>query len=551
MISAKPRPALPNSQKNVKFTIMAETLNHNPPAHSSPEKRDSMLKTVLNLYRVLFEEQEPAKLHRLFLETLLKIQNVERGSLWVKKREEYICMEAIGKDAEAVMGVSIPAERPSIVGWVIDNGEMTIAEAGKDSRHYSEMEEKVEEKSTLILSFPLILKSGEVYGCVQIIDTSAEGDRLNLDESFLDLLQAQIAVCSIALSHSLSYKDQLRENVRLKRKLKEISGRDSIVGNSPAMQATMASVRNYARTDFPVLITGESGTGKELIAHEIHRQSNRSQQPFLVQNCSAIPETLLESELFGYKKGAFTGATRDKVGLFEAADGGTVFLDEIGDMPLALQARILRIIQNSEIKPLGGTASKKVDVRILSATNKELQQAIQDKEFREDLFYRLNVLPLNLPPLRKRREDIPMLLRYFLGRESKRLGVAPRRLTGNAMNRLASYPWTGNIREMENLIKYLLTTADTEEISETDLPLNFLSTEVEQGAPDVAPEPTPMNVPSANLPLATYTWEGLERAYVMALLEHNKWNISRAARQAQVNRSTFDSRMKRLGITKD
>ena len=231
-----------------------------------------------------------------------------------------------------------------------------------------------------------MLKNGKVYGAVQLIDTSAAGDQLNLDTKYLKLLELTVAIGSIALSNSLAYGDQVKENDRLKRTLDEIRSENQIIGQSPPILKVLKNARDYAQTDFPVLITGESGTGKELIAYELHRLSRRCDKPFLVQNCSAIPETLLESELFGYKKGAFTGAHKDKTGLFEDASGGTVFLDEIGDMPLSLQARILRVIQSNEIKPLGGTATKKVDVRILSATNKDLTAAIAANEFRKIFF---------------------------------------------------------------------------------------------------------------------------------------------------------------------
>ncbi len=511
------------------------------------------LLAVLDFYKALFEELDPEKLRSKFLHSLLVLQNVERGSIWVKKEGSYVCVEAMGPQSELVQGVAIEAERPSIVGWVIEHGEMTVAEAGKDSRHYAAIEDEVDQKSTLILCYPLILKSGEVYGAVQIIDTSAEGNHLNLDQEYLKLLQAQVAIGTMALSNSLAFTDQLRENVKLKRTLNEIRREAPIIGQSPAFLKTLKSVREYSRTDFPVLITGESGTGKELVAHEIHRLSRRRDKSFLVQNCSAIPETLLESELFGYKKGAFTGALHDKPGLFEDAAGGTVFLDEIGDMPLSLQARILRVIQNNEIKPLGGTASKRVDVRILSATNKDLRQAIAGNEFREDLYYRLNVLPLHMPALRERPEDIVLLLDYFIRRESLRLETRERSFSPQAMERLAAHPWPGNIREMENLIKYLLTTVHGDVIEVDDLPSHIVQ-EAALPPPPPAQESTPTAdktaFPEPALGPGGYTWDELERSYVLSLLEKNKWNISRAAKESGVNRSTFDSRMKKLGIRK-
>ena len=511
-----------------------------------------MIDKLLEFYKALFEERDPEKLAPLFLQALVTIQNVERGSLWVRRNGKYVCVQATGPQSDHIVGLEIPAGRTSIVGWVIENGEMTIAEAGKDSRHFSAVEDKVEKKSTLLLCFPLILRSGDVYGAVEIIDTSASGDRLNLDKDYLKLLEAQVAIGAIALSNSLEYSLQHEENLKLKQTLDDLRGQGAIIGKSPVIEQAMRMVHDYARTDFPVLITGESGTGKELFARAIHQQSRRKEMPFLVQNCSAIPESLLESELFGYKKGAFTGATSDKVGLFEAADGGTVFLDEIGDMPLNLQARILRVLQNNEIKPLGGAKTKTVDVRILSATNKNLRQAITTQEFREDLFYRLNVLPLHLPPLRERDQDISLLLRYFFDREATLLGMKPPNLTAAARERMLRHPWPGNIREMENFVKYLLTTTQREQIDARDLPEHLLVGEAPSRAVDPAArtEAPPLDKDTSLGSLADFTWESLERAYVLELMEHTRWNISKAASIAKLNRSTFDSRMRKLGISK-
>ncbi len=515
-----------------------------------------MLQNALEFYRTLFEELDTVKLQQEFLKSLLSFQNVERGSLWVKKGKKYTCVEAQGPQSEKVAGLSLDAEISSVIGWVIENGKMTIAEPGKDERHYSEIELGLETKSKLILSYPLVLKNGKVYGAVQLIDTSAAGDQLNLDTKYLKLLELTVAIGSIALSNSLAYGDQVKENDRLKRTLDEIRSENQIIGQSPPILKVLKNARDYAQTDFPVLITGESGTGKELIAYELHRLSRRCDKPFLVQNCSAIPETLLESELFGYKKGAFTGAHKDKTGLFEDASGGTVFLDEIGDMPLSLQARILRVIQSNEIKPLGGTATKKVDVRILSATNKDLTAAIAANEFREDLFYRLNVLPLHLPPLRERPEDIPLLLRYFLRRESKRMGMQSKRFSNKALLMLTEHPWRGNIREMENLVKYIMTTVDGPIIEYKDLPWHILGTEPLADTRPEEEESSMERQPNASLPpedfsLASFTWDELEKQYILDLLEKNRWNVTKAAKQAAVNRSTFDSRMKRLGIRKN
>ncbi len=517
-----------------------------------------MKSQALEFHKALFEELDTSRLQQKFLSALLEMQNVERGSLWIADGEGYRCIAAVGSQSADIAGYCIPKSAQSIVGWVIENGRMTIAEAYKDKRHFREVEVGLDVKSTIILCYPLILRDGRVYGAVEIIDTSHGGSRLNLHKDYLELMEDLVAIGAIALGNALAFADKRAENEKLRRMIADLHA-ETLIGQSDAFLAMQKSLGDYAKTDFPVLITGESGTGKELAARELHRLSARRNGPFLVQNVSAIPDSLLESELFGYRKGAFTGADKDKTGLFEAASGGTVFLDEIGDMALPLQARILRVIQQNEIKPLGGTGCKQVDVRIISATNKDLRQAIAAGTFREDLFYRLNVLPLAIPPLRERREDIGLLLNYFLRRDGERLGIAPKKLTPRALRRFAEHTWKGNIREMENLVRYLLTTLHGDTIDEADLPATILAplpaAQTDSGPP-AAPGSTPPAEaghggslgPSADL--CGQTWEELERAYVLALLDKYKWNITQAAARAGVNRSTFDSRIKKLGIRK-
>ena len=518
-----------------------------------------MSDTSLNFCKMLSEELDPDKLQSTFLRSLLNLRKVERGSIWVKKGNGYLCVEAAGKESELSRGTTISANHPSIVGWVIENGRMTIAEPGKDMRHFKEFEEGMNVKSKLILCFPLFLRNGEVFGAVELIDTVTDSSRADIDQEHLDLLQQLVDMGSIALSNSLVYTRQVKENQKLKQVLEIIRSEETPLGRSEAFAKMLRMTAEYAKTDFPVLITGESGTGKELIAKEIHRLSARRDKPFLIQNCSAIPDTLLESELFGYERGAFTGATRDKLGVFEAAEGGTIFLDEIGDMPTHLQARILRVLENREVKPLGGTKTREIDVRVISATNKDLKEAILRGEFREDLFYRLNVLPLHLPPLRDRREDIPFLMDHFVRREALRTGKPPKKIAREAMECLEAYPWRGNIRELENFVKHIVVTVPGPEITLDDIPLQF--NEVQRtGVPPFdgrAPSPQRSELPSpgtADPPGGIFfdghSWEDVERAYVLHLLEKNRWHVTRAAREAGLNRSTFDSRLKKLGIRK-
>ena len=518
-----------------------------------------MDKFELDFYKALFEELDPENLRKRFLRLLLGIQNVERGSIWIKQENQYVCVESLGSptDTDIIKGFSISVDRPSIVGWVMENAEMTIAEAGKDPRHYQEFEEGMKLKSALIFAFPLILRNGQVYGVVQLIDTSTGADPLNVDRKYLELLKDIIDMGSTALNNALHFSQQVEKNLKLEHTLACIQSDAQIIGQSCVFIDVMKRVRDYAATDFPVLITGESGTGKDLVATALHNLSSRKDKPFVVQNCSAIPDTLLESELFGYKKGAFTGAVEDKIGLLKAADGGTVFLDEIGDMSFRLQSRLLRVIQNNEIKPLGETRTSKINIRIISATNKDLNNGILKKEFREDLFYRLNVLPIHLPPLRERKKDIPLLVNYFLKRESLALGVSQKRISKKALQHLEDYQWEGNIRELENFVKYILSTVDNNIMGADEMPDHFKNELYKRNHNNTVPlheEPifsaNSLSSGSAESPFAGYSWEALERDYVLYLLNKNRWNITRAAKYAKINRSTFDSRMKKLGINK-
>ncbi|SPF46700.1 Transcriptional regulator, NifA subfamily, Fis Family [Syntrophobacter sp. SbD1] len=508
-----------------------------------------------DFYRTVSEELDPERLQRKFLAALLDLQNVERGSIWVRSDKGYTCIEAAGAQSEHIRSMTIDFGQSSIVGWVIENGKMTIAEAGKDARHFRKAEEKIDLKSRLILCFPLVLRTGEVYGAVQLIDTSAGGNRLNLKKNYLELVQQLIDIGSIALSNSLVFSEQAKENLKLKQTLKAIREQDMIIGKSAALLGTRKRAAEYARTDFPVLITGESGSGKELLAREIHRLSARGAGPFLAQNCSCIPDTLLESELFGHEKGAFTGAFKTKPGLFEAANDGSVFLDEIGDMPLQLQARILRVIQDGEIKPIGNVHPRKVNVRIISATNRDLQSEIARENFREDLFYRLNVLPLHIPALRERAEDMPLLLDHFLSREALRLETPRKTFSKEALNFLLEYEWPGNVRELENFVKHIIVITPGDLITPEDLSNHFFS--IASNAHCPSKNPPNRNMEEADQSRAGqrsifdgYSWDELEREYVLHLLEKNKWHVTRAAKEAGVNRSTFDSRMKKLNIRK-
>lgn len=490
-------------------------------------------------------------LQKRFLRLILNLQNVERGSIWIKKENSIHCIEAEGVDSNNIVGMAIDAQETSIVGWVIENRTMTIAEGGVDKRHYTAVEENFKLKSKLILCFPLFLSNGEIYGALQIIDTSAGGRRLNLKAENLKMLQDMIDIGSIALSNALSRHKKLEQVRKLAETVNSMYTGRFILGVSQSFNRVMELVDSYAVTDYPVLIYGESGTGKEIIAKELHRRSQRKDMPLLIQNCSAIPGQLLESELFGYVKGAFTGAFENRIGLFEAANGGSVFLDELGEMEYGLQAKMLRVLEENEVKPLGSPQSRKINMRIISATNKDLEKAIADGEFRQDLFYRLNVLPLQLPALRERKEDIPFLVEHFITREAKFMNCPRKSISDSAMNLLCAYRWPGNIRELENFVCQLMVLCHDDEVEIKHLPEYIRENQWQCEAPFEKGQGGFMSSEdrsSSMLEMNGLSWSEVENAYARFILEKCDGNISKAAKAANLNRSTFDSRLARLGV---
>ncbi len=335
----------------------------------------------------------------------------------------------------------------------------------------------------------------------------------------------------------------------LERRLEEQDKFGELVGNSARMQEVYRLAVGVAPTASTVLILGESGTGKELTARAIHQHSPRSKAPFQAVNCSAIPVDLVESELFGHVRGAFTGATTTRQGLFEAANNGTIFLDEVGDLPALAQVKLLRVLQEGEIKPVGSNETRSVDVRVVAATNVDLRSKISDGEFREDLFYRLNVVPIELPPLRQRTDDIPVLAHHFLKKYADRLGRAVEKIAPSAMQLLQRQPWPGNVRELENAIEHAIVFCKDTTIASSDLPFGRSPRLVDE---PVSSRPGDLSLPSSLIDLpyreakqrATLAFDS---AYFTTLLERAGGNVSEAARLAGLDRSNFRRAARRVG----
>ncbi len=325
-----------------------------------------------------------------------------------------------------------------------------------------------------------------------------------------------------------------RENTLLKQQLRKTHAKRKIIGKSEKIRQVFALIDKVAETDSTILIYGESGTGKELIAREIHYRSKRANGPFVSINCGALPETLLESELFGHVRGSFTGAVRDKEGLFAVAKGGTFFLDEVGETSPAIQVKLLRVLQEREIIPVGGVKPIKVDVRLIAATNANLEKDVESGKFRADLFYRLNVIPLRIPPLRERKDDIPLLVEHFLKTYAEQSGKPPKTISPEAMDILMRYDWPGNVRELENAIERAVILQEGRVITPDDLP-EKVRYRKRAGEDSV--------VCSSNL-----TLEELEKEYLLKVLKETGWHKKRAAAILGINPSTLYRKLQRYGF---
>ncbi|POA72737.1 sigma-54 dependent transcriptional regulator [Pseudomonas sp. DP16D-R1] len=348
----------------------------------------------------------------------------------------------------------------------------------------------------------------------------------------------------ITVSKALQFRDILKDNQRLRAELDEHQQIDSLIGDSPSFRRVLQAIDSVRESNATILLTGESGTGKEMVARAIHKHGNRADKPFVAVNCAAIPEGLLESEMFGHRKGAFTGAVTDRIGRFQQADKGTLFLDEIGEMPLALQAKILRALQERVIEPVGDPRERKVDVRVIAATNKNLLEAVANKEFREDLYYRLNVFPIPLPALRERVEDIAPLARHF----AHSLGAAAgKRITGfspQALQAMAHYSWPGNIRELQNCVERATIVASGTVIEDDDLPA-YLFASSPAGSGAILNEGTSVP-PDLDAALAE-----VEKAYILAALAQSNGVQAAAAQLIGISERSFWYRLKKLGIHVD
>ncbi len=372
---------------------------------------------------------------------------------------------------------------------------------------------------------PVVIISG--HGTIQ---TAVEATRLGAFDFVEKPVDADRLL--LVIRNGLEQVRLRRENVTLRR---EVEAHTRIVGEHPTIRAVLQTIERVAPTGARVLITGENGTGKELVARALHEMSPRAAEPFVEVNCAAIPDELIESELFGHEKGAFTGAVARRIGKFELADGGTLFLDEVGDMSPSAQAKVLRVLQESVFERVGGTETRRVDVRVIAATNRDLLEASRSGEFREDLFYRLNVVPIHIPPLRERMSDLPRLVDHFLDQIAAQLGQPRKTITRRALDRLREHSWPGNVRELRNVIERVVILAPGPSIDADDIP--------DLGARRSAEE--------RFFDCETFAQfrESVERAFLERKLAQYGWNVSRTARQLGMQRSNLYKKLEKYGIT--
>lgn len=487
-----------------------------------PEKQASAIKpdgrligdlnALLKISRAISSIRSLDELQRQLLQMIFEVVPAQRGAILLTESvsDPINFTSAFGWDRQTGAETTVRISR-AIIGQVLNAGEAIVSNDILDSQAFSESESLIMSRTSALIAVPMLLinrKLGVIY-------LSTSDPATKFDQDHLQLVSAIASIAAVTLENVRQMEWLENENLRLN---EEINIERNMVGEGKRMRDVYQFIAKVAPTDSTVLIRGESGTGKELAASSIHQNSSRSRKPFVAINCAALTETLLESELFGHEKGAFTGAIAQKKGKFEIADGGTIFLDELGEMSLVLQAKLLRVLQEQEFERVGGTRPIKVDVRLVAATNRDLETAIKDGSFRMDLYYRLNVVSLKLPSLRERREDIPLLASYFATKYANKCKRQVRGIAPEARTLLTAYDWPGNVRELENAIERAVVLGSTDLIRPEDLPEVLFET-----AADAA---------LANNAIGNYheTIRETKKQLILKAIEQSGGNITEAAR---------------------
>ncbi|MFW5716809.1 MAG: sigma 54-interacting transcriptional regulator [Spirochaetota bacterium] len=467
------------------------------------------------------------------LESATRLTDGEASSLLLVSPEtERLHFEiSLGSKGEEVQKFSL-AKGEGIAGWVFaHNRSLIVNDVSSDPRFYSDIGKKVGFTTQRILAVPMRVRN-ECVGVIEIINKQSGRDFDEEDRLWLEVFANQAA---LAIQNAKSFEQARNEISSLRDQIATDRGYHTFIGSSKAIREKLDLVARVAQTDSSVLILGESGVGKELFAEQIHLQSKRADKPLVRVNCAALPEPLLESELFGHVKGAFTDASSNRRGRFELADGGTIFLDEIAELPLSIQAKMLRVIQQRTFERLGSSEPVTVDVRIIAATNRDIEQAVDSGAFRNDLYYRLNVLPLQIPPLRQRQEDIPELATFFLQRFRRETKKTVRGFTDAAMETLLSYTWPGNVRELENAVERAVVICSGEYIAPNDLVLQNNAVASDEGY--------------AERPLKEATTL-FKKHFIEGALRSHGWNQTETSKVLGIQRTYLSRLIKELEINR-
>lgn len=464
------------------------------------------------------------------LESATRLTAGEASSLILKNEEDgKLYFEiALGPKGRDIKKFSLnPGE--GIAGWVAEHGQSLIVnDVETDSRFYGDISKSIDFPTYSILAVPMIVRD-KCVGLFEIINKKDKKYFTQVDLQWLEIFAVQAA---IAIENA-KYLEKARDEIGyLRDQISTDKGYHVLIAKSPVIVEKLDLIERVAKTDSSVLILGESGVGKELIAEQVHLQSNRKNGAFVRVNCAALPEGLLESELFGHVKGAFTDAIQNRRGRFELADGGTIFLDEIGDMPLKLQAKLLRVLQQKTFERVGSSETVTVDVRIVAATNRDIDGQVKRGEFRSDLYYRLNVLPIYVPPLRQRKEDIPALAEFFLKKFSRETKKQFSGFTDQAIEQMLSYSWPGNVRELENAVERAVVIAKEKIISARDLLIG-----------DVATGRDEYRGKSLKDALTIF-----KKHFIASGLDEHKWNQTETAKVLDIQRTYLSRLIKELGI---
>lgn len=480
---------------------------------SPVDPRHESYKRLQLLSQELLGQYELDPLLEKLMDAVVAITNADKGFLILIENDDFRIRVARNIHSETIEN-GVDHVSDSVIAKVIQSRKPLIVSDALQDAEFNSAQSVINLNLCSVMCVPLLDK-GSLLGLIYVGNDNIAS---LFTEEHLELLTVFAAQASLIIANALLVSDLRLDNATLSRKLSDIRF-GTIIGACDAMREIFRTVERLAATTVNVLVVGETGTGKELIAHELHARSPRHKGPFVTLNCGAIPENLLESELFGHVKGSFTGASTTREGKFQAAHKGSIFLDEIGEMPLNLQVKLLRVLQEHTITKVGSTTSEKVDIRVIAATNKDLEQAVQEGQFREDLYYRLNVVQLRLPPLRSRGEDVVLIAQYLITKISEEFSLAPKQLGSDALTAMKKYAWPGNIRQLENRLKKALVLSNRSTLSAEDL--------------DLPPEVLYDIVPLAEAK------ERFAHRYIMEALERNGGNRTQTARELEVDPRTI------------